>query len=66
MNLEVCESCFGELKIKDFINDDLKKIFSGLVIGKMPPDFDRAFLRRVLISSLEYQNFLKVARGTTH
>lgn len=75
MGIEVCESCFKDMKPEMFfgpaldkIPNNMRKIFEIGADGKCPPDFDRAYIERVSISSKEYAKYkeLTTDKRTLH
>lgn len=64
LGLEVCESCFNDIKTEHFFGPDLDKLpnnmrgmFEIISKGKQPPDFARAFIERISIASKEYAKY---------
>lgn len=78
MLLPLCESCIKEFKVDNFLGPEatvkgknvMREIFKTLTTGKMPPDFDRAYIKRVSINSKEYLDMKaakdKSDKGTVH
>ncbi len=72
MSLPLCESCFSAMTVENFLGMDekilvngknlIRETFKALTTGKMPPDFDRAYLKRVNINSVEYQQIKAATR----
>lgn len=57
LGLKLCKDHFDELKIEDFLNDDFRESMTEALKGKYPPDFDRAFFKKVKLDSFEYIEF---------
>lgn len=57
INLPLCDKCAGELVLKDWLSDDLKRIIEIGFQGKGLPDFARAFFTQVSIGSTEHDLF---------
>lgn len=57
IGLEVCDTHFTEIKIEDFLTDDLKELAEKVLEGKQPPDFARAWMSRISINSPEFKKF---------
>lgn len=59
IGLKICEECFKRQVARgcgEILGDDIRGIFVMLAGGFAVPDFDSAYLERVLISSKEYQD----------
>lgn len=78
MLLPLCESCIKEFKADNFLGPEanvngknaMREVFTILTKGKVPPDFDRAYIKHVSINSKEYLD-MKAAKekgdkGTVH
>lgn len=73
MSLPLCEDCIKKFKVENFLGMDekvlvngknlIRETFKALTTGKMPHDFDRAYIKRVLISSEVYQEIKKAMDG---
>jgi len=61
LNRPVCDEHFPEIKLSDLLSDDIRQIFEIAARGKQPPDFPRAFLSKVSLSSAEYNLFARAA-----
>lgn len=78
MGIEVCESCFKDMTPDMFFGpevskepNNMRRVFEIGAAGKCPPDFERAFIERVLISSKEYEKYKRLTearedKGTLH
>jgi len=61
IDLKLCESCFSKLDVKDWLDDTMCGIVNRATMGRQPPDFERAFFQRVLVSSKEARDFFRNA-----
>lgn len=62
MNLEVCMAHFdAERMLADLLTPDLKALIREQLVGRVPPDFDRAWISKVPVDSDEYRQFEEVA-----
>jgi len=63
LGLTVCRQHFDELKIADFLTAQIKGAIEIVARGKAPPDFERAFFKRVLLISAEWATFERARAG---
>lgn len=65
IGLTLCDKHFASARIGDFLHDGLgtgkstKEIFRIMARGKIPPDFDQAFLSKCGLNSEEARMLLK-------
>jgi len=60
IGLTLCKDHFDELQTEDFLTDDFKEIMRLATKGKCPPDFDRAFFRKLKLDSFEWLEFVNI------
>lgn len=57
IDLPLCKHHIHEVKIKDFLSDEIKEVFRIMTKGRMPPDFERAYVSQVSVNSNEFKMF---------
>lgn len=57
-NMPLCDQHFRMLKVEDLLTEDARKGFANAAatIGKLEPDFERAWLAPVSVKSPEFRN----------
>ena len=59
ITLPLCRRHLQQVKAEDFLdhkNSNFREVFEMMATGRVPPDFQRAWIKRIRIGSIEYMS----------